>query len=209
MLISDSHRVLFIHVPKTGGVTVETVVREGVDDLRDLGPGRHPRLRWVLNQEPGLVDYWTFGFVRNPWSRMVSWWSMIDRWNHRLGPASGKPQVEQDGPRGGNRLWRAVAAYDGFEEFILRGTAELPRLATPQVDFLHTRRKNADFIGRTERLAEDLQVVQHRLGLPLEAPPRRNSWTKGPWQDYYDDRTRQRIAEVYAKDIAEFGYTFG
>ncbi|WP_158647984.1 sulfotransferase family 2 domain-containing protein [Nocardioides houyundeii] len=208
MLISDAHRLLFIHVPKTGGVTVETVVREGVDDLRDLGPRRHPRLRWVLTQEPGLADYWTFGFVRNPWSRMVSWWSMIDRWNRRLGPASGKPQVEQDGPRGGNPLWRAVAEYDGFEEFILRGTEELPRLATPQISFLQTRGRKADFIGRTERLATDIAVVQERLGLPVAEPPRRNSWSKGPWQDYYDDRTRRRVADVYQRDVSEFGYTF-
>lgn len=200
--------MLFIHVPKTGGVTVETVVRDGVDDLRDLGPMRHPRLRWVLNREPGLVDYWTFGFVRNPWSRMVSWWSMIDRWNQRLGPASGKPQVEEAGPRGGNKLWRAVAEYSSFEEFVLRGTVEQERLALPQIDFLATPRRRADFIGRTERLAGDIQVVQRRLGLPVQEPPRRNTWSTGPWQDYYDDRTRARIAEVYARDIQEFGYTF-
>ncbi|WP_181311114.1 sulfotransferase family 2 domain-containing protein [Nocardioides campestrisoli] len=208
MLISDAHRLLFIHVPKTGGVTVESVVREGAHDLRDLGPRRHPRLRWVLQQEPGLAGYWTFGFVRNPWSRMVSWWSMIDRWNHRLGPASGKPQVEQDGPRGGNPLWRAVAKYADFEEFVLRGTEEHPRLATPQVDFLVTPRRRADHIGRTERLAADLAVVQKRLGLPVVDPPRRNTWSTGPWQDYYDDRTRRRVAEVYARDLTEFGYTF-
>ena len=208
MIVSDERRALFIHIPKTGGASVEQVLRETLPDARTVGKERHPRLRRALQLDPGLAPYWTFGFVRNPWARMWSWWSMIDRWNQRLGPASGKPQTETDGTRAGNRLWRAVAEYADFEEFVLRGTEEIPRLAMTQRSFLHAGGKEADFTGRTEHLARDLAVVQEHLGLPVVAPPRRNSWSKGPWQEAYTAASRARIAEVYAEDIEGYGYEF-
>ncbi|MCW2764696.1 MAG: Sulfotransferase family protein, partial [Nocardioides sp.] len=43
---------------------------------------RHSPLELILAREPELTQYWIFGFVRNPWDRMVSWWSMIENWRN-------------------------------------------------------------------------------------------------------------------------------
>ncbi len=89
MLISDSRKVLFVHVPKTGGVSVEETVKEACPDARKarVPIGRHATLGKIIKHEPQVVDYWTFGFVRNPWARMLSWWRMMERF--REGAASG------------------------------------------------------------------------------------------------------------------------
>jgi hypothetical protein len=209
VLISDAHRMLFIHIPKTGGASVEQLLREACPDARTVGKQRHARLQRILRHEPGLADYFSFGFVRNPWSRMVSWYSMIDTWNHRWGPASGRPQDGQWGStRDGNPLWRAVAGYADFDEFVLRGTVEHDRLAMPQVDYLVGDGHRADFIGRTEHLAEDVATLQRELDLPPIELPHRNARSSGSWRDLYTPATRDRIGEVYAKDVAEFGYRF-
>ncbi|HEV2798839.1 MAG TPA: sulfotransferase family 2 domain-containing protein, partial [Nocardioides sp.] len=99
MLISDDQKVLFVHVPKTGGVSVEDTVKEACPDARKASKkiGRHATLGKILRNEPDLVDYWTFGFVRNPWARMVSLYSIISAWDRRHGPASGKPQDVKHG----------------------------------------------------------------------------------------------------------------
>jgi len=160
VLISDDRRMLFVHVAKTGGASVEQLLREACPDARTVGKQRHARLQRILRHEPGLVDYWSFGFVRNPWARMVSWYSMIDTWNHRWGPASGRPQEGQWGStRDGNPLWRAVAAYADFDEFVLRGTAEHDRLAMPQVDYLVGEDHRVDFVGRTDRFQKFVSVA--------------------------------------------------
>ena len=199
MLISDDRRMLFVHIPKTGGASIEQLLRESCPDARSAGRQRHARLQRILAQNPDLADYWSFGFVRNPWARMVSWFSMIETWNHRWGPASGRPQDGQWGStRDGNPLWRAVAAYADFEEFILRGTAELDRLAMPQIDYLVDGDLRADFIGRTESLADDMATIQHRLGLPVTVIPRRNTTSHGSYRDYYSPAARDRVGEVYA-----------
>ncbi|QIK76683.1 sulfotransferase family 2 domain-containing protein [Nocardioides piscis] len=209
MLISDERRMLFVHIPKTGGASIEQLLREACPDARTVGKQRHARLRRILTQHPELGDHWSFGFVRNPWARMVSWYSMIETWDRRWGPASGRPQDRQWGStRDGNPLWRAVAEYADFEEFVLRGTSELERLAMPQLDYLVAGDRRADFIGRTESLGDDMAHVQRTLGLPVTPIPRRNTTSHGSYRDYYSPEARDRIGEVYARDIAEFGYDF-
>ena len=170
---------------------------------------RHATYRDILALEPDLATYWSFAMVRNPWARMVSWWSMIDKWNHAWGPASGKPQIKRGGMKDGNKLWRRVAEFADFEEFILRGTIELPRLATPQLDYLTALDRQVDFIGRTENLSADLAQAQRELGLEIVPLPHRNqSLSTGHWRDYYNSATRDRIAELYASDCERWGYQF-
>lgn len=76
MLISDRERILFVHVPKTGGSSIERLLRKNCPDhrtkTRTRALGRHAALRRILNEEPEIADYWIFGVVRNPWARMVS-----------------------------------------------------------------------------------------------------------------------------------------
>ena len=170
MLISDSGRALFVHVPKTGGVSVGVAFTRCCPDARSKAPGvtpplgRHAPYARILRAEPQVADYWSFAFVRNPWARMVSWWSMIHDWDVEHGPASGKPQGAEATRMRGNEMWRAAAAYSGFEEFVLRGTEELPRVGRPQVDYVRAGDREVDFIGRTETFAEDLAEVERRLG---------------------------------------------
>ena len=126
MLISDSRRALFVHVPKTGGVSVGVTFARCCPDARSKAPdvspplGRHAPLTRILRAEPQTIDYWSFAFVRNPWARMVSWWSMISDWDREWGPSSGRAQgaeAKAEKMRG-NDLWRAAAKH--YE--VLRGT---------------------------------------------------------------------------------------
>ena len=108
----------------------------------------------------------------------------------------------------------------------------------PQYDYLHDAggRLLVDFVGRFQRLREDFVVICRRLGLCDETlphinsspPPRfcrehwRTTWPAlifpgsryrsrihGHYSEYYDDESREFVAEKYAKDIATFGYSFG
>lgn len=209
MLISDSLSMVFVHVPKTGGDSLDKLLRAQVDDVRKQDGTRHAPYRRILANEPALSGYYSFGMVRNPWARMVSWYSMIDKWNHAYGPASGKPQVKRGGMKDGNAMWRKVATYEDFREFVLRGTEEIPRIATPQLDYLVAPGRTVDHVGRTETLREDVLTIQRRLGLPeVEAPHHNKSGATRHWREFYDDTTRARIADVYAKDCSEWGYRF-
>lgn len=88
MIISDSHKLAFVHIPKCAGSTVRSRLRE-LDDRKGFYTNRiewHPELGWLdyvhiplftlrdhfETDFQKLRDYWTFAAVRDPYSRFPS-----------------------------------------------------------------------------------------------------------------------------------------
>lgn len=207
MLVSDTHRFLFVHVQKTGGVSVEHLLRPHLPEARTLaGLSRHAKLGQILTLEPALADYWTVGFVRNPWARLVSWYGMIQRFRQLAD--RGAPKAQRFLTGGG--FMAAVARdYPDFESFVLRGPDDWPRLRTAQIRYLCAGDRTADFVGRTESFDADARVVLDRLGLPTgEAIPRDNAAPPRDYRGEYSPLMRDRVAALFAEDLEAFDYTF-
>jgi hypothetical protein len=208
VIASASHRLLFVHVQKTGGLTIEALLKDALPDaeaIRDLPDGRHATLADALDARPELASYWTFGFVRNPWARMHSWHAMILR---RKAAAEAGNKVMARRMRNMD-FWRRVGEdYTDFEAFVLRGPDEFPRLRRPQLDYLRVPGREADFIGRTEELGDQVAEVFAQVGLPDPAIERRNAGPPTDHRAHYTDAMRDRVAEIFAPDIERFGYEF-
>lgn len=135
-------------------------------------------------------DYFTFSFVRNPWDRMVSWYSMAMQ-NVSLHT----PSLER------------IRQAGGFDKFLkLDGLAHS---SNNQLDYLTDEDGNiiVDFIGRYEQLRMDFNTICERLD--MQAILRHLNFSRhGDYQDYYNDETRELVAKRFAKDIEVFGYTF-
>lgn len=238
-MISRRHGCIFVHVPKTAGQSVETAFLhdQGLDwQARDallLTPNSDPRRgpprlahltldEYVTLGHVGDEDFarsFKFAFVRNPWSRAVSF--------YRSMPFNAPFGVFVDEILGG-LLWEE-------EHWFVR----------PQADYVLSRRggPGLDFIGRFERLAEDFSTVAARVGLAAGLPSvnvsgagreggtsplvrallpgigaaqriammrhaGRRKDTFPTYREYYDDTSRERVAQLYASDIEAFGYEF-
>lgn len=209
MVISDAHKLLFVHVQKTGGSTIDAMFKRRIPDARTVGKTRHVPYRNILRLEPELADYWSFGFVRNPWARLVSWFTMIEAVYDNLD--EGKEKTVQKFEQYGH-VWKHYEPYrHSFDAFVLEGVENVKKVRRNQVEMLSTADgRQVDFIGRTENFAHDFEVVRERVGLPplTKKVPRRNATSKGHYSTYYNDKTRAKVAELYAADIEAFGYTF-
>jgi hypothetical protein len=204
MRVSDSSRVLFVHVPKSAGSTIDRMFEKEVVDQRKVeGRARHAPYTRLVQAEPELADYWSFGFVRNPWSRLVSWWSMLVDIFEKA-DAGYQPAIDRIARF--PEVWHTEGEYrHDFSRFVLEATEVIPKLARPQAVTLN----GVSFIGRVENYDDDLAVVREKLGLPqLQRVPRHNKSKHGHYSEYFNDETRKKVEEVYGRDIETYGYTF-
>lgn len=188
--VLDDRRAIFVHIPKTGGSSIRRLLGLA------LGDYSHPTAREYETAYPeAWREYFKFAVVRNPWDRFVSAYfynlSIADRIPNRI-----RRRIKRHGDDFGG----FVRKFGRQPEFLLTSSVAF-RLQSEWADGL-------DLVGRFEELpmfAEDL-ARRFALSTSLE---RHNASERGSYQRYYDDETAALVGELYAEDVAKFGYRFG
>ena len=199
---------IFVHIPKCAGTSIEQALiplatpHLGFRDLTEEArtqywlPGRqmlqHSRLRRYGRVFP-LETYFKFAFVRNPWDRAISQIEYLR--------SKGVPMFQR------GDLKEQIKGYCATDKGFLGHD-----LSACQVDYLQwpVGEFAMDFIGRFRNLLPDFATVCGRLGID-PAPPLPhvfNSRRPRPYREYYDEESRDWIAERFARDIAHFHYEF-
>lgn len=203
-MILPGDRLIFVHIQKTGGSSVTSA----------LGGSEHPPEKHWLARElrdrygrETWNDCYRFAFVRNPWDRLVSWWSMID--NQKTAIAAGARA---------NTFFRYVLERaETFEDFLHKCGDEVRDpdgrkcIWRNQLDYLCDEDgvSMVDFIGRFETLDQDFAAVTRHVYGASRPLPRTNASRRRPYVDYYTPELTAMVTEAYADDIAAFGYRFG
>ena len=212
MPISRERKLLFVHIPKTGGSSIEKALglfsNWRVEDRERLfgliqSPIlkrqafssnflQHLSLRDIQLVLPEWNKYYRFAFVRNPWDKLVSIYSNTD---HNLLMQAQAQGIELKGIE--------------FPEFIHR-IAEIQHIhLLPQYDFIYAENGQClvNFIGRFEQLQEDFAQVCQTLNLDIQLP-HHNVSVHTPYQDYYTEESKAWVGERYQVDIETFNYHF-
>ena len=137
-------------------------------------------------------DYFSWSFVRNPWDRLLSTYinKIINKHDNGIG-------------------------YDwsqskSFKDFILKVKNANITDCNRHIRSLYTFfPKDIDFIGKLENLQQDFDIICDKIGIPRQQLPHKNKTNHKHYTEYYDEETKQIVAEKYAKDIECFGYKFG
>jgi hypothetical protein len=228
-MICTTHRCVFVHVPKTAGQSVEHFFMNllgmdwdtdrpalllnstsdparGTEKLAHLSAAEYVRCGHMTAAD--FDSFFKFSFVRNPWERLVS-----------------------------EYRYRNYFSHLSFRDFVMNrfpspGFDDQYRHVMSQFDMLHSQDGEllVDFVGRFESLQQDFDRVCERLGIPESTLPHINSSNKQSrhikrrvknllyfngengkrhYSEFYDDETRHRVSELYARDAETFGYKFG
>jgi len=206
---------IYVRMPRCGSTTMTSICYDyniPVYGDRDMGfwAGRKPRGGYWLPNPPLLMpnertskhlyecvlNYvgkdkyeksYVFSSVRNPYSRAVSMFT--------------------------HHSWNSVKTFKDFCHAIK--TNQYPSAmakwhsATLTEHIVIENDLKVDFVVRLEHIQEDFNVICDNIGIPQQQLPHRNKSKHKHYTEYYDDETREIVAEKYARDIEYFGYEFG
>lgn len=195
-------RIAFIHVPKTGGTSVERYFESHGWTMsywsKPRDGGRTPSDQHLLYDDlrslvPDLDEIPSFAIVRHPLKRFLSEW----KWQR----------------------WEIKRLRDGLGDFVDRVESSLPEDPVywdnhwrPQSDFLSDR---IDRVIRLEDIESEFPRLLEMLGLDLPPRlPRTNpssgsgirAWLRRPSRAQLSETDIARLERIYAQDFAELGY---
>lgn len=200
-MVSLKHKFIYIHIPKCAGTTIEGYLKDDSCILTSKSfphilkldypgtPLNHLTLDDIENSKilhPNFTKFYSFTFSRNPFDRLVSEYFYM---RHKV------KSVPSNDIKGG------LIFLSSKSEIGIMGNHCLH-----QHKFIND---GINFIGRFENLQNDFNIVCDKIGIPQQELPYKNKSPHKHYTEYYDDETREIVAEKYAKDIEYFGYKFG
>jgi len=225
MIISHSHKFIFIKSHKTAGTSVEAALTEYcsgndiVTPLLDYSFNRNEKGEWIhrsmnagdfhqhddalniKNNLPAEIwdNYYKFSITRNPWDRAVSFFS----WEKRRDPALIPKK----------RFYHHLGiTFDDisqtrklFSQYIKGSWTNNDRF------YLINNQLCVDFIIRYEHLAEDFREVCNVIGIPAKDLPHLKTGMrtrKHHYSEYYNEESQTIVAERHKNDIRLFDYEF-
>jgi hypothetical protein len=180
-------RLIFIHINKTGGSSVEKALniplehKTALDKIEEIG-----------------IDKWekrlTFTVVRNPWDKVVSHYHYrvkTNQTNLRDKPIGFKEWVKR--------------TYGDQDAFYYNN----PRMFMPQVDWIEDKDGNllVDEIIHFENIDSEFNDVLQKIGRNIILPHVKKS-NRGNYQEYYDKESIEIVENWFKQDIKRFNYQF-
>lgn len=169
---------IFIHIPKTAGQSIQSVL--GKYDQSLIGVGLHRRVSQYSFRR--RANSFSFTFVRNPFERLASGYFYL---KNGLG----------------NKFDNEVGKIlpDTFKEFAISIKSFKDRLHFRKLDYWIDG--YIDFVGCFENLQQDFSKVCSMIGVPAEKLPHINKSLASAYMKEYDSEMIESVTEVYLDDL--------
>ena len=206
-MISHEYKCIFIHIPKCGGTSIEDVIWPMPRKTEDLWMGFINKIEnkyqtgglqhlkaWQIKKEVGhdIFDhYFKFSFVRNPWDKVISQYTYVQ---HR------QDILNYMGLKKGDSLKQYLSAIQKKKH--IQTEQQHKFIMNEDGDLL------VDFLGRLEQFESDAQTIFNQLDIHIDQIPHSKKSARKPYSEHYDQESKEIVANIYARDIEIFDYTF-
>lgn len=214
MIISHKYKVVFVHIPKTGGTSISTALRPllGPGDFFEiLHAPKHYTARQIRNAffstNLEWSSYLSFAIMRNPWERIYSDYCFSKRMAETLGGGC------EPGLEGWVQKIRRISQHP-FERFVSEEFLGADKSTYQRYCQDDQGCDMLTFVGQFDRLTEDWQQVCNLLRLDARPLPHKNR-TQSPrgrslrhYRGAYTPKLRALVFDRFRYDIERFGYAF-
>ncbi len=191
---ADNNKVIFVHTPKTAGKGIAKAL------FKEDFIGHHLLEQYKKTDVEKYNSYYKFGFVRNPWDRLVSAYFYLKQGN--TGPY-------------GDRFTEKYLTHESFEEFVYDLSKRKDIFLKwvhfiPQFKFVcdENNKVAVDYIGKYETLEEDFKVLRDHFKVSGATLEKFNNSKHKPYWEYYNKEMVEIVRCVYQDDINIFNYEF-
>lgn len=235
MIISHKYKFILFCNPKTGSTSLEKTLdkyQEGHEfnrGIKQTGSGEFYPILFPNKHIPPLMlkawlpqeiwqSYFKFVFVRNPWDWVVSEWKyhfkpkkvgISDLVNHPIATARYFKHSQRIKSLN-NKTVFSTEDIDYLFAHLKRFFPVVPNASSLyQSHYVYDVDGNqlVDFVGRFENINHDFEVIKDKLGLDI-CLPHLNSTNRDKYKTYFTEDSKQRVAQLWQKDINNFGYKF-
>jgi hypothetical protein len=195
LLKTEQLQTIFVHVPKTAGVSVS-------NSLFGSQAGSHTPLFLYLSLygHRRFDEMYKFTFVRNPWDRLISAFNYLK--------SGGMHSMDADWAR--NNLGEFSDVNDFVERRLVDQKIRNWIHFRDQSYFLtdpRTRKIGVDFIGRYENLHSDFNKVCQCISVDAELQKMNASVTgEATYKDVLSINSINMISKIYYNDIKNLKY---
>ncbi|MGB3297849.1 MAG: sulfotransferase family 2 domain-containing protein [Phormidesmis sp.] len=200
--ISHVYQCIFVHIPKTGGTSIESTAMFD-DQRRTTGEkvsGHSTALKFREACPKEFERYFKFAFVRNPYDRLVSAFFYLSKG----GSGSSDKQIFE----------KYIAKYNGnFKSFCLDFLSceniQKSIHLRPQTDFICDENGEivVDYLGRLENIRRDYRFVCQKLNFPFKLEHKRKG-SHRHYSAYYTPEIVETVSSIYQKDLELLGYQY-
>lgn len=210
VLVSDKLKLIFVHIPKTGGSSVNLWMRQLDPRVRALCTRPHEPISHIANNHGEEISgYTTFTVVRNPWERAVSLFH-YRKLRKEIQPSHWPSRTDIDSL--------------SFREVVLKSLDQNPKYNdvcpprdAPQIAWLEPSctawislkgRIAVDHTCKLETLQQDIIGIAKKAGVTAPHLPHINRTEHHHFAHYYDLETVEIVANMYERDLINFKYSF-
>ena len=210
-MISFSHNFIFIHIPKTGGNSIQSVLaaysedeivkthghQDGIERFEIKSSQGSLKKHSTLKEYRKLVGdsrrfekFAKIAVVRNPWDRMISLYF--------------SPHAKRNNWRR-EEFMEMVKVSNGMDFFVSH-KKKYPWVSKNR--YAEDAFSNLDQIIRFENIQSDFYNCMNSIGVPEEKLPIRNRSIRTEYHQYYDDVLINLVGEKFIGEINLFNYSY-
>ena len=179
MILHES-RLIFVHIIKTGGTSIETVFKQPPSDHRTV------KDYISILGEDLYKQYFSFTIVRNPWDKMVS--------QYHFNAKKWVPEC--------TTFREYIRLFGGGRQISRYSPLHFPYLKNKHGEI------SVDYVGKFENLQGSFNHICKESGLNIMSLPHEKKPGRIHYRDYYDEESKNIVGNMFEEEIDYFKYKY-